>query len=120
MRRSRSCSCTDRSIARRSAASPMRCLQLRTKWSERSLARRSKRLGELIPANWRAVVGVELWESVDRLLNRYHRMGGRRHQQDGLEGVYAFQGLMRCDHCGERLQIDRQWKKRKRTGDVWA
>ena len=82
--------------------------------------RRSKRQGDLIPATWPALVSVEAWEAVDRLLNRFHRLGGRRHQNDGQEGVYAFQGLMRCDHCGERLQVDRQWKRRRRTGDVWS
>src|SRR5882672_341083 len=82
--------------------------------------RRSKRLGELIPAAWPALVTEEQWESVDRLLSRYARMGGRRHQHDGQEGVYALQGLLRCDVSGQRLQVDRQWKRRKRTGEIWS
>ena len=82
--------------------------------------RRSKQLGDLIPANWPAVVSVEQWEAVDRLLGRYHRKGGRTHQHDGQERAYEFQGLLRCAESGARLQVDRQWKRRKRTGEIWS
>jgi site-specific DNA recombinase len=82
--------------------------------------RRSKRQGELIRANWPALVTDETWAAVDRLLSRYHRKGGRKHQHDGQEGVYAFQGLLRCAQCGERLQAHRLWKRRARTSHTWS
>jgi DNA invertase Pin-like site-specific DNA recombinase len=82
--------------------------------------RRSKRQGELIRASWPALVGDETWSTVDRLLSRYHRKGGRQHQHDGQEGVYAFQGLLRCAQCGERLQAHRLWKRRARTQHTWS
>ena len=124
-----------RSLANRLNAEGIRPPRFKTGWRADTVAqllgniaysgrtysqRRSKRLGELIPASWPAVVTQAQWESVDRLLGRYHRMGGRRHQHDGQEGVYAFQGLLRCDESGARLQVDRQWKKRKRTGEIWS
>jgi DNA invertase Pin-like site-specific DNA recombinase len=82
--------------------------------------RRSKRRGKIIEAAWPAIIDLSVWESVDRLLSRYHRLGGRRHQADGAEGNYAFQGLLRCENCGERLQTHRLLKRRRQSGAIWS
>src|SRR5579864_4621952 len=99
-------------IARRLNAEGIRPPMFKTGWRADTVAQllgniaytgrtytqgRSKQLGELIPASWPALIDETTWETVDRLLRRYRRKGGRRHQGDGLENAYAFQGLLRCD-----------------------
>jgi hypothetical protein len=64
---------------------------------------RTRRQGKVIPAQWPAIVDEETWESVQRLLSRFHRKGGRRNQREGGEREYLFRGLLRCAQCGGKL-----------------
>ena len=63
-------------------------------------SRRRKGEGELMPAQWPAIIEPELWEKAQRLLGRRNGRGGRR--PAGQERPYAFRGLLRCS-CGARL-----------------
>jgi DNA invertase Pin-like site-specific DNA recombinase len=58
---------------------------------------------EPVPGKWPAIIERRQWDQVQRLLNRYHRKGGRPDQATGLERSYAFQGLLRCAKCGRRM-----------------
>ena len=63
--------------------------------------RRSKRQGDIVAAQWPAIVDLATWDAVQAKLARWRRHGaGRRQQATGKERAYAFQGLLRCMTCG--------------------
>jgi site-specific DNA recombinase len=111
-----------RGIARRLDAEGIRLPSFRSGWRADTVAqilgnpayiaqtyseRRSKRLGERMPANWPAIIDRAVWDRVKANLSRFHRKGGRRQQGTGQERSYAFQGLLGCLDCGGRLHCHR-------------
>ena len=65
-----------------------------------SESRRRGGHGELIPANWPALVGESTWKAARAVSERRYGHGGRRDARGRLG--YAFAGLLRCS-CGEKL-----------------
>ncbi|TMG60691.1 MAG: recombinase family protein [Chloroflexi bacterium] len=59
-----------------------------------SESRRRHGKGELMPAQWPAIIEPELWQTSQRLLARHIGRGGRRTK--GEERPYAFRGLLRA------------------------
>jgi hypothetical protein len=56
--------------------------------------------GELIRGRWPELIDRDTWDIVQRMLDRYHRKGGRK--PAGQERAYV-QGLLRCLKCGRRM-----------------
>lgn len=68
-----------------------------------SISRR-RRQGDLIPAQWPALIDRPTWEAVQRQLQaKRGRRGLKASSQPGRE--YAFRGLMVCGSCGRRMAI---------------
>jgi len=63
---------------------------------------RTKKDGELIRGQWRGLIDGTTWVTVQPMLDRYHRKGGRK-PAAGQERAYVFQGLLRCLKCGRRM-----------------
>ena len=63
---------------------------------------RTKKEGELIRGQWPGLIDGTTWVTVQRMLDRYHRKGGRK-PAAGQERAYVFQGLLRCLKCGRRM-----------------
>ncbi|HEX9561013.1 MAG TPA: recombinase zinc beta ribbon domain-containing protein, partial [Candidatus Dormibacteraeota bacterium] len=65
---------------------------------------RRRREGDLIPAQWPALVDRPTWDAVQRQLqSKRGRRGLRLNSEPGRE--YAFRGLIVCGNCGRRMAV---------------
>ena len=104
-----------REIARRLNAEGVRLPRFTGGWRQDTVAQilgnvsyismtyvnRTKKEGELIRGQWPELIDGTTWVTVQRMLDRYHRKGGRK--PAGQERAYVFQGLLRCLKCGRRM-----------------
>jgi hypothetical protein len=64
---------------------------------------RRRREGELIPAQWPALVDIETWEKTQALKARYHHHDNGRVARGRERHSYVFQKLLVCG-CGKRME----------------
>ena len=104
-----------REIARRLNAEGVRLPRFTGGWRQDTVAQilgnvayigmtyvnRTRKEGDLIRGRWPELIDRDTWDTVQRMLDRYHRKGGRK--PAGQERAYVFQGLLRCLKCGRRM-----------------